>query len=336
MPEPSFEFYNILIIDFGQMGDVIMSIAVLDAVRKRFPTSRITLLIGKPGRDLLRAADVSDDQIVVDRVELRDSNKLWSIRELYRLVREIRSRKFDLVVDLNSFYETNIIGFLSGARDRLYAIRPGRSLDRLANFPFRPVPEDRSKHLTDRYFDVVAPLGVEPNSGKSRVSVPDEDQERAKALIEGLGAADKRRIGLFVGAGHPSRCWRLERFEKLSEMLLEDERNAVFVFLGPEEMDLKDTVMAGFSGRVHVISDLSLLTFMAMTSLMSVFVTNDTGPLHVAALAGSTIVLLIDKQAPDDFLPRSDKLLVLNTQLLDDLAVEEVYNAVTDAIGGEQ
>ncbi len=336
MPASDLDFRNILIIDFGQMGDVIMSIPVLRAVRVRFSQSKITLLIGKPGRDIVRAADVSDEQIVVDRVKLRDSNKLWSIRELYRLVRDVRSRKFDLVIDLNSLYETNIIGYLSGAKHRLYSVRKGRSLDRLANFPTKPVPEDRSKHLTERYFDVVAPLGIEGGTGEFTVAISDDRREEANQLFARLGVNEKRRIGLFIGAGHPSRCWSLERFAELAVRLLGDPRNAVLVFLGPEEEHLAATVVDIFPDQVHVIRELGLLTFMAATSMLDAFVTNDTGPMHIAAITGTPIVLLIDKRAPADFLPKSSKVRVLNAHLLNELDVDEVYAAVAALIDGAQ
>src|SRR5207342_2694539 len=94
-------------------------------------------------------ANVSDDQILVDRVGLRDGNKASSIAAIFRLVRDVRRRKFDLVIDLHSLYETNLLGYLSGAKYRLFANRPGRSFDRLASFPVKPPREDKTLHHTD-------------------------------------------------------------------------------------------------------------------------------------------------------------------------------------------
>ncbi len=68
----------------------------------------------------------------------------------------MRKLKFDFVIDLHSYYETNILGFLSGAPHRLYSRRQNRSLDFLANFKPRPAREQNDAHLVDRYLDLLS------------------------------------------------------------------------------------------------------------------------------------------------------------------------------------
>src|SRR5690242_21096755 len=87
------------------------------------------------------------------------------------MVSDVRRRLFDLVIDLHSLYETNILGFLSGARHRLYANRESRSLDFLGNFRHRPEKEDKSKHLSDFYLAVLAPLGVSGSKDSFRLEL---------------------------------------------------------------------------------------------------------------------------------------------------------------------
>ncbi|MDQ3713209.1 MAG: glycosyltransferase family 9 protein, partial [Acidobacteriota bacterium] len=120
---------NILIIDFGQIGDVILSLPTLKAVRERFPAAQITAMIGKSGAEIIEISGFVDERITVDRVKLRDGKKLESIKEVLKIVRDVRRRKFDFVIDLHSLYETNLLGYLSGAKHRLYINRENRSLD---------------------------------------------------------------------------------------------------------------------------------------------------------------------------------------------------------------
>ena len=87
---------------------------------------------------MVRIAAVADDRITIDRIALRDGNKAASIAEIFRIVSDVRRRKFDLVIDLHSLYETNLLGYLSGANYRLFANRKNRSFDRLSNFPVKP------------------------------------------------------------------------------------------------------------------------------------------------------------------------------------------------------
>jgi ADP-heptose:LPS heptosyltransferase len=152
---------NILVIDFGQLGDVVMSLPALRAIRERFPQARITVALGKPGREIVEMSGYADAVIEVDRVALRDGFKPLSVVRIFQVVKDVRQKKFDFVIDLHSFSETNLLGFFSGASKRLFSRRPGRSLDFLANFsPKPPVDKnDPGQHLIDRYLDVLVPLG---------------------------------------------------------------------------------------------------------------------------------------------------------------------------------
>jgi len=167
----SFEPQNILVIDFGQLGDVVLSLPALRAIRVRFPKAHITAAVGKPGAEVLTLSGYANTTLAVDRVSLRDGPKLVSIARIIKLVKEVRQAGFDFVIDLHSLSETNLLGFLSGAPKRLYSRRPGRSLNYLANFtPAPPVEEDhRKRHLVDRYLDVLLPLDIKGADRRPRL-----------------------------------------------------------------------------------------------------------------------------------------------------------------------
>src|ERR671928_664562 len=152
----SFDPRNILVIDFGQLGDVVLSLPALAAVRQRFPRARVTVAVGGAAASVVEMSGVADETLAVDRVALRDGPKHLSVWQIGKLVLDVRRRKFDFVIDLHSLSETNLLGYLSGAPRRLYARRPRRSVDSLSNFRPQPPVEDRKKHAIDRYLDVLA------------------------------------------------------------------------------------------------------------------------------------------------------------------------------------
>ena len=85
LPVMNFNPRNILVIDFGQLGDVVLSLPALHAIRARFPAARITVAVGKPGKQVVELAACADDVLVVDRVKLRDGfipASLWQIARL--------------------------------------------------------------------------------------------------------------------------------------------------------------------------------------------------------------------------------------------------------------
>src|SRR5215203_3661375 len=107
-----FDPHNILVIDFGQLGDVVMSLPALRAIRSRFPYAQITVAVGKPGGELISLSGYANEILEVDRVALRDGATLISIGRILKLVSNVRKARFDFVIDLHSYYETNILGFL--------------------------------------------------------------------------------------------------------------------------------------------------------------------------------------------------------------------------------
>jgi ADP-heptose:LPS heptosyltransferase len=322
------EFKNILVIHFGQLGDVVLGLPALKAIRKRFPNARITTLLGKPGGDIVALAKTADEIITVDRVALRDGSKITSIARIFALVKDIRRRKFDFVIDLNSLYETNLIGFFSGAEYRLYLNRENRSLDPLASFPKKPPLEDKSKHHTDRFLEVLEPLGVTHEPRTCRVEPSDEALADAKKYLASQNLAGKSLVGLFLGAGHPTRRWRLENFVELSRELAKNDKTRVLLLLGPEESDLREGLENQFVGSAIVVPEIPLTTFYALLSQLRVLVSGDTGPMHLAAIAGAGIVLLSEIGSPDIFRPLIEKLVVLEDKPLAEISVDEVAGAV--------
>lgn len=331
----NFNPQNILVIHFGQMGDVILALPALQAIRKKFPQARITSLLGKSSAMIARLVDVFDEEIIVDRVELRDGNKLRSINQIRRIVKETRRRKFDFVIDLHSLSETNLLGFVSGARARLYANRENRSLDFLAKFPEKPPTEDKSKHISERYLDVLAPLGIENVDTFAHIAPRAENLEEVEKLFSSFGIKDETLVGLFPGAGHPSRRWSLENFAHLAEKLLKEKNCRVLVFLGPEEAELATEIEQKFPAETIVLKPLKLLTFFAAVSKMRVFVSNDTGPMHLAAIAGASVVLILDERAPDTFLPLTKNLRVVKSGEIGKISVDEVFQATGSFLDNE-
>src|SRR5947207_3174347 len=107
----NFDPRNILIIDFGQLGDVVMSLPALRAVREKFALARITVAVGKPSGAVVEMSGYADAIIEVDRVAIRDGFKPLSMLKIIDVVKDVRRRQFDFVIDLHSFSETNLLGF---------------------------------------------------------------------------------------------------------------------------------------------------------------------------------------------------------------------------------
>ena len=329
MAQAYLDFKNILAIHFGQLGDVVLGLPALRAIRDRFPDAKFTIASGKSTAEVIRLADVCDEQISIDRVKLRDGNKLSSIREIIGIVRNIRKRRFDLVIDLNSLYETNLLGFLSGARYRLYANRENRSLDILSKFPEKPPPEDRSRHVARRYLDVLRPLGIIEEIPRLDLRPAEDDLAEIRQILAEREITDEILVGIFLGAGHPGRRWPLEKYAELTRLLSADTRIRILVFMGPEERDLVPDVERAFPPTVIILDKLRLLPLFAALTFLDVFVGNDTGPTHLAAATKAWLVLISHVSAPAEFMPLTDRLTVIKSSETFNITADEVYRAIT-------
>jgi len=334
----SFDPRNILVIDFGQLGDVVLSLPALAAIRHRFPRARVTVAVGGSAASVVEMAGVADEALAVDRVGLRDGPKHLSVWQIGKLVLDVRRRKFDFVIDLHSLSETNLLGFLSGARRRLYARRPTRSLDYLSNFQPPPPVEDRKKHAIDRYLDVLAPLGVGRVSRVPRLPVGEEDSRAVEEILRKAKAAtDAPLVGIFPGAGHPSRRWPIENFAELAWRLERNDSVRTVVFAGPEERRLVRDARSKFPPSAVVLDRLTVRQLAAAAARLSVFVSNDTGPMHIAAAVGTPVVILMQHHPMFNcYIPPGERHRVVAATTIEAITVELAYTAARSAFTTER
>jgi ADP-heptose:LPS heptosyltransferase len=326
---------NILVIDFGQLGDVVMSLPALRAIRERYPDARITVLVGRPGAQIIDMSSYADAAIEVDRVQLRDGFKPLSVVRIFQVVKDVRQRKFDFVIDLHSFSETNLLGFFSGASKRLFSRRPGRSLDFLANFsPKPPVDKnDPEQHLIDRYLDVLVPLGIKDQPRVPRLLTRAEDDRAVDVLLRKAKAeTGTPLVGLFPGAGHPGRCWPLEQFAELADFLIRNDGVRPVIFVGPEERHLVQRMRVLFPSTCVVLEKLTIPQLAAAQARLAVFVSNDTGPVHIAAAVGTPIVVMIDLPRPHAYVPTGASQRLIFSESVTAIEVDQVYAATRELL----
>jgi heptosyltransferase-3 len=332
-----FDPRNILVIDFGQLGDVVMSLPALRAIRERFPYAKITVAVGKPGKELLGLSGHANEILEVDRVALRDGPTLISIGRIAKFVSQVRRSKYDFVIDLHSYYETNILGFLSGASRRLYSRRQNRSLDFLANFNPRPAKENTTAHLVDRYLELLKPLGIEnpPRVPVLKTSAADD------AAVETMLKKEKAQsgqllVGIFPGAGNVTRVWPLERFGEVADHLIRNDQVRVIVFAGPEERAMVPQMRAVFPPGTIFFDRLTIPQLVSAQARLTLFISNDTGPAHIAAAAGTPVVVVMDRPNPHSYTPVGNQSRLVFGRIISEIAVTDVYQAARELLASNR
>src|ERR1044072_4018627 len=332
-----FDPRNILVVDFGQLGDVVLSLPALRAIRKRFPHAQITVAVGKPGAEVIRLSQYANESLVVDRVALRDGFAPVSVFKVFQIVKDVRKRKFDFVIDLHSLSETNLLGFLSGAPRRLYARRPGRSIDVLANFEPRPQREAKTAHAVDRYLDVIKPLGIENPSRVPVLKTATTEMTGDETLLK-KEKADARPllVGIFPGAGHESRRWPLAHFAEIADHLIRNQGVRVIVFAGPEERAFVPQMQLMFPKNTIFLDKLTISQLVSAQARLTLLISNDTGPVHIAAAVGTPVVVIMDRPKPHSFTPIGEQHRLIMGQEITQISVEQVYRAAREVLSGSR
>ncbi len=277
------------------LGDVCLTLPLLDAVRAACPQARVAYVLERPLAPLL-AADRRVDALI-------DVPARPSPAETWKLVRRLRAFAPEVAIDCFCNPRTALWTWASGARVRVGGEGKGW---RSALYTHRA----RARALSATAFHLanLSALGW-PDPGAPatpRLEVAASMRQEACGALERLGVpADATRVGFHAGARWPTRRWAPERYIELAARLLAERPDAVALFTaGPgEEALARRCVEALPAGRAFAIEHWPLGRFVGLQACCSAFVCGDTGPLHTAVAAGTPTLALMSRNRPAMFFP---------------------------------
>ncbi|MCF8044287.1 MAG: lipopolysaccharide heptosyltransferase II [Desulfarculaceae bacterium] len=270
---------GILVRAANWVGDAVMTTPVIRAVKKNFPSSRLTLL-AKPW-----VAPVFDHNPYVDRVMIyKESGRHKKGLGTLRLARDLRRSEFDLAVLMQNAFEAALITFLAGIPQRLGYNTDGRGVLLNPAIPLNPGFKER--HLIDYYRQIVKKAGLIDDGPHLHLFLTDEERAGAEQIlaendIDPTGGI----IGINPGAtGGNAKRWFPERFAKLAERLCDTYATKVVVFGGPADRKLGEYIRSLSKDKcVNLAGKTTLRQAFALIARCAVFITNDSGLMHAAS-----------------------------------------------------
>lgn len=288
---------RILVVRLRQIGDVVFTTPIVAGLRRHFPDASLTYLVEPAAAPVLARNPAVDELIVAPR-----SRGLASLWAEFALIRRLRGRRFDLVLDLHGGPRASLITWLTGAPTRIGYHVIGRSWMYTTAVP-RP-RELRARHSVLNQWDLLLPLGVgSPNRERDPVSMPvDPDvahQLAARTAAAGVDASH-RLIVMHVSAGNPFRRWPIPSFAAVAAHLAEDDSaHRIIVTSGPSERHAAKAVIEQARGTLGTRGDqvldcgeLSLPELRALLERAVLYIGGDSGPMHVAATSHVPMVSL--------------------------------------------
>lgn len=286
---------RILIRGTNWVGDALMTTPAVEAVREAFPEARI-MVLAKPW-----VAPIYDHP-AVDRVleyDRRNRHRGWA--GLFRLASELRREKFDLAVLLQNAVEAALIARLARIPIRIGYNTDGRGL--LLNPSVKRNPEDKQIHETEYYLRMLARGGlkVRADGPVSPVFHPSgEAAQKADRHLESLGLKGAFLVGLAPGAAYgPAKQWPAGRFAAAADLVMEKRGGAALVFGSKGESAVAEDVMAHLKGLGHNLAgQTDLAEAAALIARCDLFLSNDSGLMHLAAAVGTPLVAVFGSTNP--------------------------------------
>lgn len=286
------QFQNVLIIRTDKIGDVVLTTPAIAAVRANLPGAKISVLVSGSTKALLQCDPNIDELLIDDRV---DANKGWM--GFWKLVELIKQRKFDCVIVFHTKRRTNLLSFYAGI--------PVRIGYKDKNFGFllnHGIKDDRFlgiKHEVNYCLDLLKSINFTVDGFAPKLSVDPKAKEFIDQWIKDNHLSDKKIIAIHPGASDLTKCWPYQSFAHLIDELGAVTGSAVVVFGIGETAKLVQEIRKLCSTKFYDLSGkTSLSEIVALLSRSHVLVSNDSGPVHVAAAVGIYVVSLFLRTQP--------------------------------------
>ncbi|MBI4497214.1 MAG: glycosyltransferase family 9 protein [Chloroflexi bacterium] len=296
---------RILVVALIPIGDTLFATPVLRALRQGFPQAHITAVTSTSNRDILEGNPDLDALLAQPTRQYFD---LALVRDLWRGLREVG---FDLGISLNPFLTPVFRLLTRTARWLALPLPPWWWLVSHRRGPWG------ATHAVTHYLRTLEPLGLTADDPTPRVYPSPEERRWARAVFAHRGVRETD----FVLAVHPGgegwrgrKRWTPEGFARVAQELARRYRGVVLLVGGRAERDLTEDIAARLDcPRLNLAGETSLRQTAALLERATLFVGNDSSPLHLAAAVGTPVVGIYGPSNPEQFAPRSPRAAMVRS-----------------------
>ncbi|MFA4889930.1 MAG: lipopolysaccharide heptosyltransferase II [Candidatus Omnitrophota bacterium] len=310
-PEPRYK--RILIVRTDRIGDVLLSTPVIENLRRAYPDAYIAVMVLPYAKEIVEGNPYLDGVILYDR---DGKHKSW--RRSIKFARNLRKKKFDLALILHPTNRAHLVTFLAGIP---YRIGYGRKLGFLLTFRLKHTKQLGQKHELEYNFDLLRHLGIEPQTRRLFMPLKPEAEIWAEELFrsQGIKQGDKV-LAIHPGASCPSKIWPAERFAAAADSLTEKYAFKVFVAAGPKDTRLAEAVLVRMrQPAINLAGKTSVSQLASMLKRCSLFISNDSGPMHIASALGTPVISIFGRNqkglSPQRWGPLGEKDKVLHKEV---------------------
>ncbi|PIR00744.1 MAG: lipopolysaccharide heptosyltransferase I [Nitrospinae bacterium CG11_big_fil_rev_8_21_14_0_20_45_15] len=292
---------KILLLKMSALGDVVHTLPTLETLRANHPNAHIAWMIEERFQCLIEGHPALDEIIPVNTKRWRREIDSNSIREIFKIFRQIRKRKFDIVLDLHGLIKSGVISYASGASRRV-----GFSTANCKEAISSLFNNNKAPRINPDCHVVSANLQV------LQTAIPCANLRYDFILPQSTSADEK--INRFIqshtqllnnpvvavnpGAGFESKRWSLEKFSALADGLTTQLGLSVLLTWGPGEEKMVQQIAETMKQNCWIAPPTTIVESIALYRRMAFFVGNDSGPLHLSAALGIPSLALFGPTNP--------------------------------------
>lgn len=296
---------KILVRGVNWIGDAVMTLPALKALKNAFPESKVSLLV-KPS-----VAPIFERNPFVDEVILYEK-RFEQILGKLKLAQRLRKARFSRAVLFQNAFDAALIAYLARIPERIGYERDGRGILLTKRIPFNR--DDRKIHHIDYYLNLLRAVGIRAEHSLPWVYCFPDERRAARDILDHMS---RPLLGINPGAAYGSaKRWLPERFVEVALWFIRDTKGSVVIFGGENELDITQEIekrmLAGQGGRgwsekgffctpdhlKNMAGRTSLRELVTLISECDVLLSNDSGPMHIAYAVGTPLVALFGSTDP--------------------------------------
>jgi len=272
---------KILVFAPNWVGDVIFITPIFEALKKHFPDAQVGCVVPARCKDILKY-----NPFVNEIITFNERKEDRSLFKKISFVMNLRSKKYDMVFLLHRSMTRAVLCAMAGIKKRIGYNYKKRSL--VITDSIEPIDKD-SMHKQDYYLNIIRACGVITADSNCKIYISSEEEIWANDIINKYAQSTDIKIGLNLVTNWAPKNWIIDQFNELTEILSARFKNVTF-FLTSGIRQTSFNVLSKKDNVVDLTGQTSLLQLAALYKKMDLIVSGDSGPLHLAAAAGTKYV----------------------------------------------
>lgn len=315
----------------NQLGDLIVSYPLYRAIKEKYPNAVLTVVLSPANYRGLQTCRFIDNLFIYDK------RKLKSFSYLKELVKLLRS-KYDVAIVpsvVSISFTSNLLAGLSKSKIKIGPNSLNGAENEFALFFNSRIDLDwrdsQDKHVAERTLDIVRPFGIITSNFHPEIKYNESERKAVLDFFETIeGEKSSPIIGLHIGAGKPQNRWSYSNFADLINGLnIDFKLRFYFTTGGKEDNDLIDKIRKDVKVSNQVFDLMGIPKLCALIDNSDLYITNDTGPMHVAAATDTPVISLFGPTNPKMWAPlKEDKFFIKKSENINDITVDDVYKTV--------